>query len=100
MSLVDTRCGDIDVVLLGDILVEVGMAKNDPHRQVCSTVVVKTRSLFTCLVKTRGTYVKITLPGKQHTLVLCQVEIFGHPGMYRRIMTGRQTVTLISMLLY
>ena len=64
------------------------MARNDPHPQVCSTVDVMTRTSVACLVGTRATFVKITKPGKKRSLVLCQVEIYGLPGTYRRIVTA------------
>ena len=66
-------------------MIEVATAINDPHPQVCATLGIKKRLTFTCVVATRGTFVKITMPGKKRRLVLCQVEIYGHPGMYKQI---------------
>jgi len=66
-------------------VIDVATAINDPHPEVCATLAIKKRLAFTCVVATRGTFVKITMPGKKRMLVLCQVEIYGHPGMYRQI---------------
>ncbi|KAK2177412.1 hypothetical protein NP493_600g04003 [Ridgeia piscesae] len=76
----------------GDIVIEVAMARNDPHPQVCSTVDVMTRTSVACLVGTRATFVKITKPGKKRSLVLCQVEIYGHPVNVTNLAVGKMAV--------
>ena len=73
---------------LGDIVIGLAMAIYDPHPQVCATLAIKKRLAFTCVVGTRGTFVTITMPGKKRTLILCQVEIYGHPGTYWRTITN------------
>ena len=65
-------------------MIRAAMAINDPHPQMCATLAIKKRLSFTCFVGTRGTFVTITMSGKKRTLILCQVEIYGHTGTYWR----------------
>lgn len=65
-----------------DIVIEVAMAINDTQPQICATAGIQKGLNLLCVDGTRGTFVKITMPGIKRKLALCQVEIYGHPGKY------------------
>ncbi|KAI0241197.1 hypothetical protein LSAT2_000117 [Lamellibrachia satsuma] len=45
-----------------------------------------------CLIGTRGSVVKITMPGSQVKLQLCQVEIYGYPVNVMNLAFGKRAV--------
>ena len=63
-----------------DLIIEVGMSINDQHPMTCAVTMMGESILQRCLIGTRGSVVKITMPGSQVKLQLCQVEIYGYPG--------------------
>ena len=65
-----------------DIIIEVGMGVDDVHPMTCAFTTMRERIHQECPVGTRGTTVKFTLLGPFRKLVVCQVEIYGHPGKH------------------
>ena len=76
-------CVKLNICCLGLILVEVGMATNDPDRQPCNTWEIRDNVLnVLCVAGAKGTFVRTTLLEKGRALIVCQVEIYGHPCTY------------------